>query len=272
VVPVPDGHGESESARPHGSLRELFAFRSRLHGSLARRDDAVFELRDALLTAGWSGFPSSATPVGGAGGRPSGEARRGRQRRGCRTGQELVGCLPRESGVPFFVFDAGYDPVRLQKRLEGCPAQILVRLRSGRTLYADAQTPDARPVGRPPRHGAKFSCKEPSTWPEPTAEHSCVTGDYGAVRVRARSGLHPKTRRGALRGSDCRGGRRRLSWWRSRGCRGASGVGNLRSYGYGGSGEASRISIYSGRRTAAASTSSTSSSSSKGHSDGPRLA
>ena len=113
--------------------------------------------------------------------------------------RELVGCLPWESGAPLFVFDAGYDPVRLQKRLEGCPAQILVRLRSGRTFYADAQTPDARPVGRPPRHGAKFSCKDPSTWPEPTAEHSCVTGDYGAVRVRAWSGLHPKTRRAAER-------------------------------------------------------------------------
>ena len=272
MVPVPDGHGESENARPHGSLRELFAFRSRLHGSLARRADAVFELRDALLTAGWPGFPSSATPVGGAGGRPSGEARRGRQRRGCRTGAGTRRLSASGVRGPFFVFDAGYDPVRLQKRLEGCPAQILVRLRSGRTFYADAQTPDARLVGRPPRHGAKFSCKDPSTWPEPTAEHSCVTGDYGAVRVRAWSGLHPKTRRGALRGSDCRGGRRRLSWWRSRGCRGASGVGNLRSYGYGGPGKASRISIYSGRRTPAASTSSTSSSSSKGPSDGPRLA
>lgn len=28
--------------------------------------------------------------------------------------------------APLFLFDAGYDPVRLQKRLEGCRAQILV--------------------------------------------------------------------------------------------------------------------------------------------------
>src|SRR5215213_7336653 len=32
--------------------RELFAFRSRLHGCLGRRADALFELCDALLTAG----------------------------------------------------------------------------------------------------------------------------------------------------------------------------------------------------------------------------
>lgn len=51
MVPVPDGHGENESARLHGSLRELF-FRSRLHGRLARHADVLFELRDALLTAG----------------------------------------------------------------------------------------------------------------------------------------------------------------------------------------------------------------------------
>jgi hypothetical protein len=32
--------------------RELFAFRSRLHGCLGRRTDALFELCDALLAAG----------------------------------------------------------------------------------------------------------------------------------------------------------------------------------------------------------------------------
>jgi hypothetical protein len=35
-------------------------------------------------------------------------------------------------GVPLFIFDAGYDPMRLQQSLEGCQAQILVRLRAGR--------------------------------------------------------------------------------------------------------------------------------------------
>jgi hypothetical protein len=56
--------------------------------------------------------------------------------------------------VPLFVFDAGYDPVKLQQRLEGYPCQILVRLRVGRRFYADPSVagPPAH-TGRPRRHG-----------------------------------------------------------------------------------------------------------------------
>ena len=111
----------------------------------------------------------------------------------------LVGRLPRRPVVPLFVFDAGYDPVRLQKRLEGHRAQILVRLHSGRTFYAEPENLPERTVGRPFRHGAKFSCKDPSTWPLPEAEHHASDAGYGEVRVRAWSGLHPKTRRAGER-------------------------------------------------------------------------
>ena len=41
------------------------------------------------------------------------------------------------TGAHLFVFDAGYDPVKLQQGLEGCWAQILVRLRAGRRFYAE---------------------------------------------------------------------------------------------------------------------------------------
>jgi hypothetical protein len=111
----------------------------------------------------------------------------------------LVSRLPRNEAAPLFVFDAGYDPVRLQRGIEGCRAQILVRLHSGRTFYAEPEPPSKRPVGRPFRHGRKFSCKDPRTWPAPTAEHDEGTNDYGSVRVRAWSGLHPKTRRAGQR-------------------------------------------------------------------------
>lgn len=97
--------------------------------------------------------------------------------------------------APSFVFDAGYDPVRLQRNLEGCHAQILVRLHSTRTFYADPQTPEHRPVGRPFVHGEKFDLKDPSTWHEPFVQHNSENAGYGKVRVRAWSGLHPKTRR-----------------------------------------------------------------------------
>jgi DDE superfamily endonuclease len=100
-----------------------------------------------------------------------------------------------DAAAPLFVFDAGYDPVKLQRRLGELPLQLLVRLHSNRVFYADPETPEKRPVGRPHRHGARFDLHDPATWPEPSCEHSCETEDYGPVRVRAWSELHPKTRR-----------------------------------------------------------------------------
>jgi len=44
---------------------------------------------------------------------------------------------PEEGVAPLFVFDAGYDPVKVQQGLEGISCQILVRLRAGRRFYAD---------------------------------------------------------------------------------------------------------------------------------------
>jgi hypothetical protein len=145
--------------------------------------------RGALLRARLVGRPR---------GRPPREARGGRQRGGSRAGTGARRS-PAAPETPLFVFDAGYDPVRPQRGLEGRRAQILVRLHSGRTFYAEPEIPPKRPVGRPSRHGRRFSCKDPRTWPAPAAEHEESTGDYGAVRVRAWSGLHPKTRRAAER-------------------------------------------------------------------------
>src|SRR5215212_3168395 len=100
-----------------------------------------------------------------------------------------------EGVVPLFVFDAGYDPVKLQQGLAGSRCQILVRLRAGRRFYADQSLagPPAH-IGRPRRHGPKMNCKDPSTWPEPSAEHTCDEAGYGAVRVRAWAKMHPKVR------------------------------------------------------------------------------
>jgi hypothetical protein len=65
--------------------------------------------------------------------------------------------LPADDPLPWFLFDAGYDPVQLTQALGDTPAAILVRLRSGRCFYAD---PTAQPrTGRPRRHGHKFTCE-----------------------------------------------------------------------------------------------------------------
>src|SRR4029453_3280698 len=49
--------------------------------------------------------------------------------------------------------------------------------------------------GRPRRHGAKFNCADPTTWPAPTATLTCQDDQYGTVTVACWAGLHPKQQR-----------------------------------------------------------------------------
>jgi hypothetical protein len=118
--------------------------------------------------------------------------------------EALLDRMPESEGgvVPLFVFDAGYEPVQLQRRLTGRRAAILVRLRAGRCFYADPSFagPPAK-TGRPRRHGPKLDTKDLQTWPTPTTEHHCEDPGYGSVRVRAWTGLHPKTQEHPGRGS-----------------------------------------------------------------------
>jgi len=116
----------------------------------------------------------------------------------------LLGRLGEEGGevAPLFVFDAGYDPVKLQQGLRGSHCQILVRLRAGRRFYGDPGLCDPPAhVGRPRRHGPKMKCNDPSSWPEPSAEHACEDAGHGSVRVRAWAKLHPKVQHHEGRGS-----------------------------------------------------------------------
>jgi hypothetical protein len=114
----------------------------------------------------------------------------------------VVGRLPAQGPVPLFVFDAGYDSAQLTQGLADASAAILVRLRSDRCFYADPPPATPSPKGgRPRRHGAKFACADRATWPPPTAEHRAEDGQYGAVRVRAWGGLHPKQQEHPGRGT-----------------------------------------------------------------------
>jgi hypothetical protein len=105
----------------------------------------------------------------------------------------LIAQQPPSAATPLFVFDAGYDSAQLTQALAETPAAILVRLRADRCFYADPLPAQPSPKGgRPRTHGAKFACKDPATWPAPTAEHVAEDEQYGTVRVRAWAGLHPK--------------------------------------------------------------------------------
>jgi hypothetical protein len=107
----------------------------------------------------------------------------------------LLDRLPTGGPAPLFVFDGGYDSAQLSLDLADAPAAVLVRLRSDRCFYADP--PPRRPgaTGRPRRHGAKFNCADPTTWPAPTATLACHDDQYGTVTVASWTGLHPKQQR-----------------------------------------------------------------------------
>jgi hypothetical protein len=106
--------------------------------------------------------------------------------------KRLVGLFPDNRAVPMFVFDAGYDPIALGDGLSDTRAQILVRIRSYQVFHPDPDEPAPGAVGRPRRHGSRFDLSEPTTWPEPDAELTTRDAHYGAVKVQAWRGLHPK--------------------------------------------------------------------------------
>jgi hypothetical protein len=107
----------------------------------------------------------------------------------------LLGRLPAGGPVPLAVFDTGYDSAQLTLDLADLPIVVLVRLRSDRCFYADPPPRPPGASGRPRRHGAKFNCADPATWPAPTATLHTSDDQYGSVTVAAWSGLHPKQQR-----------------------------------------------------------------------------
>jgi hypothetical protein len=107
----------------------------------------------------------------------------------------LLARLPTSAQPPLFVFDGGYDSAQLTLDLAEERVAVLVRLRADRCFYADPPPRLPGVTGRPRRHGAKFNCADPTTWPTPTATLTCQDDQYGTVTVTAWAGLHPKQQR-----------------------------------------------------------------------------
>ncbi|WP_433658095.1 NF041680 family putative transposase [Nocardia sp. CA-128927] len=98
-----------------------------------------------------------------------------------------------------FVLDAGYDAPRIAYLLRDLPVQILARMRSDRVLRRAAGEHRHNPAGgRPPKHGAEFVFKDPSTWGGEDVVTSTDTRLYGTAAVQAWDRVHPMlTRRSA---------------------------------------------------------------------------
>jgi hypothetical protein len=113
--------------------------------------------------------------------------------------KELLQDYPESAPLPIFVFDAGYEPGQLATAWGSLRAAALTRLRTGRCFYADPT--DQAPTGRPPRHGYKFACADPTTWLSPDQEYLTEDSQYGHVHVRAWHNLHAIPQNHPKRGS-----------------------------------------------------------------------
>src|SRR3954471_18886736 len=114
----------------------------------------------------------------------------------------LTGRLDIREAAPLFVFDAGYDPIALTVDLADVVVAVLVRIRGDRVFYTDPATRAPGQLGRPRRHGGRFCCADPASWPPPQQTLQVDDEQYGRVQVAAWAGLHPKLA-GRGRWIDC---------------------------------------------------------------------
>jgi len=106
--------------------------------------------------------------------------------------RDLLTRLGHSAATPTFVFDAGYDAIALTHELADVPANLVLRIRDDRVFYAEPPEHQPGQPGRPRRHGQRFKCSDPRTWPEPDQHLSSTDVRYGTVTVSAWHGLHPR--------------------------------------------------------------------------------
>jgi len=106
--------------------------------------------------------------------------------------RRLASALPDDDAVPLFVFDAGYNAVAIGAGLADDRVQILARISSKRVFHPDPPPRAKGAHGRPRRHGARFALAQPQTHSTPDAELESHDARYGAVKVKAWHGLHPR--------------------------------------------------------------------------------
>jgi hypothetical protein len=89
------------------------------------------------------------------------------------------------------VFDAGYDVTRLTYLLADLPVELLGRVRSDRVMHLPASS-QAGAVGRPAKHGPRFTLADPGTHPEPDVSTTSDTSRYGSAQACGWHRLHPR--------------------------------------------------------------------------------
>ena len=97
---------------------------------------------------------------------------------------------------PLFVFDAGYDPIAVGYELTDVACEVLCRIHDDRVFHADPPPRTSSTMGRPSRHGTRFKCSDPQSWPDPATTLTSDDSRYGTVTVNVWHDLHPKLLRG----------------------------------------------------------------------------
>ncbi len=204
VVSVPTLSLEPTFRRSHGSLYKALARGSldadRLRDTLVAHRPADWPAIFAVDASSWPRCDAETSPERGFYYPPVATLQRSTDRRRLIISvdhpAELVARLAaaddRAGPVPMFVFDAGYDPIALTHALTDLRASVVVRIRDDRVFYPDPVAPAPGTVGRPRRHGPRFGCADPTSWPDPDDELTTTDFRYGTVRVLAWHGLHPK--------------------------------------------------------------------------------
>ena len=104
--------------------------------------------------------------------------------------KQLETIVPLLAQRPLALYDSEYGSGTFFNRTAQIECDLLVRIKSHRTLYCPALP--YRGKGRPPKHGPSFRFKDPQTWGQPDEEFECKDERLGRIKVQRWNRLHFK--------------------------------------------------------------------------------
>lgn len=87
-----------------------------------------------------------------------------------------------------FLGDSEYGSASFLQEIADLSCRAIFRLRANRVFYQPAPAYSGR--GRPCKHGAKFTLKQPESWSQPVEDQTIKDPQYGTTRLRRFAGLH----------------------------------------------------------------------------------
>lgn len=107
-----------------------------------------------------------------------------------RAAKQLETIVPLLAQRPLVLYDSEYGSGAFFKHTAQVECDLLVRIKSHRTLYRPA--PPYCGKGRPPKHGSSFRFKDPQTWGRPDEEFECDDEQLGRIKVQGWGRMHFK--------------------------------------------------------------------------------